>query len=147
MEKLLPFELSHLDLIEIREVELQSAFILPDAKERMRRMLSSTLEAGTFMMDGRIIFAAGVAQLWPGVLEGWIIPSVYVPDYSVWFVKKIKGYFEAFAETFNCHRFQTVSLNDAFHDRWMDAIGFTKEGILKNYDHNKRDYAMYARIF
>lgn len=147
MEKIIEFKPEHIELMEIRDIEIASSFVLPDAKDRMQMMAEASLAAGTFMLDGRIIFAAGVHQPWPGVLEGWIIPTVYVPDYPVWFVKKIKGYFEAIAETFKCHRFQTTTFQDEQHEKWMELLGFKKEGVMKEYSHNKKDYGIYARAF
>lgn len=147
IEKIVPFVPCHIELMDIRDIEIASSFTLPDVKERITMMNNAAIEAGTFSLDGRIIFAAGVMQLWPGVLEGWIIPTIYVPDYPVWFVKKIKGYFEAFAETFKCHRFQTYTFSDEQHEKWMELLGFTKEGTLKEYSHNKKDYSIFARAF
>jgi hypothetical protein len=146
-EKTIPFEIQHLDLMEIRDIEIASAFCLPDAKERMQAMIDTDLADGTFILDGRIIFAAGVFQLWPGVLNGWIIPTIYVPDYPIWFVKKVKCYFESLAKAFECHRFQTVSPEDEMHQKWMEMLGFQKEGVHRQYSHNKKDYGIYARIF
>lgn len=146
-EKIIPFQPNHIDLMDIRSIEIASSFVLPDAKLRMQAMAEASIECGTFLLDGKIMFAAGVMQLWPGVLEGWIIPTVYVPEAPIWFVKKIKGYFEAFAETFRCHRFQTYTFADEQHEKWMELLGFHKEGTLKEYSHNKKDYSIYAREF
>ena len=146
-EKIIPFQPSHIELMDIRDIEIASSFMLPDAKERMQMMTDMSLAAGTFILDGQILFAAGVVQMWPGVLDGWIIPTVYVPSHPIWFVKKVKQYFEAMAETFKCHRFQTVSPDDEQHAKWMELLGFKREGTLEQYSHNKLNYVMYARIF
>lgn len=146
MEKVVPFEPWHTDLMIIRDIEMTNAFALPDIKKRMESVAKATLEAATFIKDGRLVFAAGAVSLWPGVFEAWVIPSIYVPVYPIWFMKKVKNYIAAFIETFNCHRIQTVSLADEFHSRWMEKLGFFNEGTLHKYDHNKKDYAMYARI-
>jgi len=147
IEKIIPFQPNHIELMDIRDIEIASSFCLPDAKERMTMMAEMSLAAGTFLVDGQIVFAAGVVQMWPGVLDGWIIPTIYVPNHPIWFVKKIKGYFEAMAETFKCHRFQTVSPDDEQHEKWMLLLGFEKEGCLKAYSHNKKDYCMWSRSF
>ena len=146
-ERVVPFEPSHIGLMDVRENEVFSLLSLPDIQTRLMAVARATLASETFLLDGRIIFAAGLIQICPGVLESWIVPSIYVPEYPCWFVKKVKTQLEVCAETFQCHRIQTASLEDDFHTRWMQAIGFTKEGVLRQYNHLKQDYAMYSRIF
>jgi hypothetical protein len=48
----------------------------------------------------------------------------------------------------NVHRFQmTVDRQFKSGRRWADALGFTKEAVLKNYGENKQDHVLYRRLY
>lgn len=46
------------------------------------------------------------------------------------------------------HRFQmTVERQFKAGRRWADALGFTKEAVLKQYGEHKQDYVLYRRLY
>lgn len=148
MISIVKFHPKHLEVMEIREDELFGVFSLPDIYDRLENLDKSSIQAVTFVLDGRILAVAGFSQPWKGVLEGWIIPSRFVKTHApVSFPKLIRRYIEAISKTWKCHRFQTTSFDDTFHERWMGWLGFTKEGTLKWYTHKKQNYCIYARYF
>lgn len=141
------FHPKHLEISKIRPNELDTVFKLKNAYQYIENLAAQSKQAGTFLYDGRIITCAGFLELWPGVCEVWQIPSTYVNTCPVLFAKTMKGYIETIADNFRYHRMQTVSPNDALHDRWMKWIGFKKEGIQAQYTQDKKDYSMWSRIF
>lgn len=145
--KLVPFDPHHVQVMDIRDFELKSSFALDDIYERLKEVLKGPGEAGTFIYEGRILCCAGFKIIWPGVIEGWIIPSIYIKDAPVSFAKYMRRYVESVAKTFNCHRFQTASPDDAFHERWMNWMGFQKEGVMRKYTHDQKNYGLYSRLF
>ena len=145
---IVPFDPHHIQVMDIREIEKQTTFALPDVYERIVEFTKTgTGEAGTFLYDGRILCCAGFRVVWEGVVEGWIIPSVWIKEAPISFAKYMRRYVESVAKTFKCHRFQTVSPDDAFHERWMNWMKFEKEGTMRDYTHNKKSYCLYARLF
>jgi hypothetical protein len=148
---IVPFDPHHCQVMDVRDVEFQDTFQLKDVYLRLQGVKESIDrgegEAGTFIHNGRILCCAGFRKLWPGVLEGWIIPSIWVKEAPVSFAKYMRRYLEAVASTFKAHRVQTLSPDDQFHERWMKFMGFEKEGVLKNYTHRKHNYGIYARLF
>lgn len=145
---IVPFDPHHIQVMDIRDIEKETTFSLPDAYERI---LDSTQnvkgEAGTFLYEGRILCCAGFRIIWPGVIEGWIIPSIWVKTAPISFAKYMRRYVESIAKSFRCHRFQTASPDDPFHERWMNWMKFQKEGTMRNYTHNKKTYCLYSRLF
>lgn len=146
--KVVAFHERHLELLEMRETEkILGCFALGDAFERITRLAKESVQAATFLYDGRVIFCAGFFQLWPGVIEVWMIPSVHLKNCPVYFAKTIKRYVVNIAQDFKVHRMQTTSYDDAFHERWMGFLGFTKEATMKNFTFDKNSMCLYARYF
>jgi len=144
----IPFNVHHLQVMDIRDEEMKSLFGLDNGLEIVNALTKGKGEAGTFLYDGRVLFCAGFKELWTGVMEGWIIPSIWIKSVPPrLFIRCVKRYVEATAKAFNVHRFQSPALDNALHERFMGFLGFQKEGIMRQYTHDKRNYCMYARIF
>ncbi len=146
--KIVQFNPRHLEVMEIRDEEMLGSMQLEDAYGRMDRVAKGSLAAATFMYDGRIVFCAGFHQIWPGVLEVWMIPSVHAAKkLPISFPRIIRRYVENIERDFKAHRIQTTSYHDPFHARWMEWLGFKNEtpnGMI-NFTHHKKTMCIYAR--
>ena len=140
-----PFNVNHLHLMDVRQEEVESIMNLVDVEDRFQALANISIDCKTFMYDGRIIFCAGYFEQWPGVIECWMMPSIYVKSVSLGFCRILRGYVNDIIKEFGCHRFQTNSPDDDFHARWMKFLGLEKEGVMKKYTHNQKDYCVYAR--
>jgi len=140
------FHPDHLEVMDIREEEIQGVMTLPDSYERFLMMSKLSIDAATFTYGNTMLFCSGYYQLWPGVLECWLVPSKQVEEHKFTFCRLLKNYINNIIKDKKCHRFQTTTPNDETHHRWMEFIGFRKEGVMKQYTHTKQDYCMYARI-
>lgn len=145
--KIVEFNVRHLEVMEVRDVEAFGCLQLTDAFDRIDRMGKASIQAWTFMYEGRILFCAGFYKLFPGVGEAWMIPSKYARTAPIYFARTLKHYVENIAEDFRLHRFQTTSPDDPFHERFMTWLGFKKEGTMEKFTHDKKNYCIYARIF
>lgn len=146
--KIIKFDPKHLDLMEIRPLELHGVFELADACDRMARVAKASIQAVTFLFDGRVLCCAGFHELWPGVLEVWMIPSIYVKRLPISFPRMIRRYLDNIFEDFGAHRVQTTSHDDPFHARWMEWLGFkneTPEGMRK-FTYDKQTMCIYSRV-
>lgn len=139
------FHSKHLEVMDVRPLDKQSVLAL-DAVRYVLEKMEGQNDAITLMYDGRIIACMGFWNLLPGVAEVWLIPSVYVKTVPKFFVREVNRYLTQVAETCAWHRAQTVTRSDLFHRRWMKALGFVEEGVMKQY-HEKQDYIMSARYF
>ncbi len=139
----IPAKPDHFDLLEFRaeEAELIDQFGIDKAKAMLSIGVSNTLTH-----DGRILAIVGAYTLWSGVLEVWVVPSHYVTQYPFVYLKYVKKYVQTLLNGYQPHRMQTQSLNNALHDRWMDFLGFTKEGIMKQFGADKQDYALWSIV-
>lgn len=146
MIKVIQFNPQHLNLMELRNTEREGAFSLPDFMERMDVVTKGSVQAATFLLDGKILFAAGFHQLWPGVLEVWMVPAACIKTAPMLFGRMIKRYVDNIAVDFKAHRIQTTSHDDPFHERWMNFLGFQKEGTLRAFTYDKKPMCIYSRI-
>ena len=143
--KEIDFDVEHLFLMDIRREELMGIMSLKDVDRRFEALGKASIQASTFTYDGVVLFSAGYYELWPGVVECWMIPSIHVKKHIFTFCKLLKTYVRAIIVREECHRFQTTAPDDELHARWMQFLGLEKEGTLKKYTHNEQDYCMYAR--
>lgn len=144
--KSVKFRPDHVDLMDLRPEELAGS-TFEVAKERIVGFAVASEQALTYTYDGRVIAAMGFIILWEGVIQGWIVPTVHVHTAPVCFARTVRRYIEALAETFKCHRFQTGSYDDELHAKWMKWLGFTNEGVSRQFTPDKKDYVNYARFF
>lgn len=138
------FKPDHTDLIELRPHD--KANIDLDMFKSLAYMDAEKAQMQTLVADGRIIAIIGYMQLWPGVLEVFVLPSIYIPQHPVAFVRKIRRYLKSLEHTLDTHRIQSTARADDDTTRWMIALGFAPEGFLKKYTRDKSNYVMWARV-
>lgn len=144
--KAIKFKPEHIDLMSLRPEEIQGG-TYEEVRARIVELASQSAQVLTYTYEGRIIAVMGFMILWRGVLQGWVVPTIYVHTAPFSFAKTVKRFIEVLAKTFSCHRFQTGSYADEFHIRWMKFLGFEKEGVSKQFTPDKKDYINYARLF
>ncbi len=145
--KVLNFHVRYLDMMDVRGIELKFLTSSGGLHEAVENLVKSSIQAGVFIRYGRILCVAGFYQIWPGLLEFWLIPSVYAKEEPMFFCRTVKRYVENIAETFKAHRVQTTSYDDPMHERFMGFLGFKSEGTLVNYLTDKTTMRIYARLF
>lgn len=143
--KLVPFDPWHLVQMKRKETPdgvsfLSIAQLLAKGKEKMNGP-SYTL----FNDDGRIVGCGGLVVLWNGVGEGWGVPADIIKDYG-------KEVYEAslnfIAEQRNVfHRIQaTVVCGFEIGEKYLTALGFEYEGILRKYGADGKDHKMFSIV-
>lgn len=145
--QIVKFHPKHFECMDIRQKEKDAIFSLPDAYARYEHVAEASLQAATFIGDGRVLFCAGFFLLWSGVAEFWMIPSAHVGKYPMPFYRTIRQYLKEIPATFKLHRIQTTSYDDAFHEKWMRKLKFKKEGTMEQYRHDKSNMCIYGRTF
>lgn len=137
-----PFQEKHLYEIELRELE--RAHTTPE-------MLASYLTlptsgAVTMVCSEGIVAVTGFWEVNPGVIQVYVLPSVLVPQVPVQFIRKIKSRLNSIIDSKKAHRAQTFSVATPESDRYMGLMGFTCEGTLRKWTHDKLDYRVWAIV-
>ncbi len=143
---MIDFHPAHLDLMEIREHELKNV-CYGDYKEKFTRLASMGV-SGTVMYDNVILCVIGSFDMWEGVCEVWVLPSVAVQRHKTIFARLVKQQLHALEEVGNYHRIQVTALNDDFHNKFFEWLGFVRETAngMENFTKDKSNYNMWARI-
>lgn len=144
--RVLNFEPFHLDLMDIREHEMEGLFQMPEAIKGLSVLAEACEDCKTIMVGTDIVGCAGYVKLWGKVAECWLIPSSQVKENKIIFSKFVKGYMDRIVGELGYERLQTTCLNDKLHCRWMRFLGFEREGVLRKYSAKGEDFGMFARV-
>lgn len=97
--------------------------------------------------SGEIIAAGGVVPLHPGVAHGWFALGSALPEFRVWAVRTVKSRMIEACKAFAIHRLQTPILaTEPKHAAFCEALGFTREGLMRSFGSDGADYFLYARV-
>lgn len=140
LTKLIPFKKEHLECMDIREHEQ----VLLSNAAHLEALENSIAKTG--IIEGRIIACGGILPFMNGNGELWLIPSIYVADHKLTFLKVIKAWIDEVAENLALRRMQSNCIDDGLHCSWMAHLGFQREGTLRNY-FNGKDYAVWGRLW
>lgn len=100
----------------------------------------------TAIKDGEILCCGGIIIAWHGMGSVWTVNSPLVKKYPLMFHKLIRRWLKYFINTHGLQRVQAlVDPNNYTNIRWIEALGFEREGILRKYRDDK-DYCIYALI-
>lgn len=109
-------------------------------------MLEQSTVARTGVIDGRVIACGGVVKNVFGNGEVWLIPSIYLPEYRVTYLRLVLDWLDDVSKAFEIKRMQTACLDDDMHNAYMGYLGFAKEGQMKQYALGK-DYCFWGRLW
>jgi len=136
----------HVDVMDLNTPEVEQLLGLKNLPCALAEIKERSTQSGTMVCDGRVICCTGFVTLWEGVGDCWTIPSIYMAEYAMTYSRIIRRYIDEIIQMCNYHRVQTACLDDEFHRRWMDFLGFQPEGLLRQYSAQRVDYRMFARI-
>lgn len=136
MSRLVPFKPDHLDIFDMRSHEAGNMDVA---------YLLGVPNAFSLICAGRIVAVIGYYELWKGVLDVFVVPSIHVPQHKKSLVKLVRGALNRLWTDLGLHRIQTSSLADEETDRWMRHLGFHCEGTMVRYTKDGLDYRMWAR--
>ena len=139
--RFVPFDPFHLTLMEYRPLD--------------EAVLSANLD---FMVTDGLSFTAfhrnactlsfGIQPIWKGVAEIWMLVNRNIGKDKFIFHRSSKKLFPYIAECLQLVRLQChVCAENVQAYRWIEKMVFNREGLLKHYGPEGRDYFVYARYF
>lgn len=126
------------------------------AKSSNRIMMGNILDAlpvytmpgrGHAIMDNGEIYAAwGLAPVWDGVAEGWMVPSKLIDSRKISVARAIRRQLERDIVRLKLRRVQAAVRKD-FNEahQFIKFLGFESEGIMHRFGPDGADYERYAR--
>jgi len=101
--------------------------------------------ATSIFWDGSLVACAGIMNMWPKVGAMWSLISKNIPGNGVLAVRSAKERIENVMQDYR--RIQVEVLTDSdVSVRFIEFLGFTREGTMKSYGPGGQDYYLYARV-
>ena len=103
--------------------------------------------AVTMLIDGRVACCGGVARLWPGLGEGWMLPAEIARTEPLALTRRAKRFIDHAMIALSLHRVQCFCKTlDQRAVRWAPALGFQREGTLRRYGADGSDHEVFAIV-
>ena len=97
--------------------------------------------------NGHLIGAAGLVKVWDGVFEGWFLGGWRLHENKFSSIRIVRRELDKMVVDNNIHRLQCVvraDWNEA--QKFIEFLGWEKEGLMKKYSTDGEDYYRYARV-
>lgn len=136
MVEVRPYEQGDLDAITYRDGDDYSADLPKYADAG---------DATTFLVDGVPIAALGCVLDYPGVAMAWALISEEARGHGLALTKATKEVVEGWIEFYGLHRLHClVTPEKEEYMRWIEAIGFERESLMKHITPDKGDMYLYV---
>lgn len=140
-----PFRLSDGLIIELRELEKKDHGNI--SRYELSKIWAASQVAGTLEVDGIVVACAGVYTDQFGQASAWVLTSNMVEEYMFTFYKYVKRLMNVPFERLSAVRMQTMVLCENEQScRFVERLGFAKEGKMCKCLHNGLDRYIYARV-
>lgn len=97
--------------------------------------------------NGTWLGAFGAYPFWKGVAELWMILDCKFQKHAKSFHKLFLNRLDLFPDMYGYHRMQTVvACEDPRAIRWIESMGFIREGKMIAYGPGREDYFRYAKV-
>ena len=136
----------HLD--QIREMGLRVEIDRKTIEDpEMWKMIAERSEAYSVFVNGGLLFSGGVYMLREGFGEAWLLCSGLVYIYPLTVYRVASRLLNKIIEECNLYRVQaTPRTNWSTGYRFVEKLGFQREGVLRKYGLHQEDCYMYGRV-
>ena len=141
MDRTIMFRPGHLDFFSARtmydsEINEKSIDQMNDPNNFVYSVLSGH----------KVIAIVGLRKMWDGVAELWSMTSDDIKEHPIYFHKSCINLIDAHIKTLGLHRLQCSVRSDYNTGmKWIESLGFHRDGIMSKYGPNKLDYILYTR--
>ena len=95
----------------------------------------------------QLIACGGIGLLWPGVGEAWFWGTPHKTRHPIALYKATRQWLDRSMPLLRLHRVEAIIRQDfAEGHRFAQALGFTAEGIRRQFGPDRMDFTMYARV-
>jgi len=141
-------------MIEIRSIQDgDMEFVRANAFESaVKRYPELTAPADSFtcLFEGEIVAIGGVADLWQGVGEAWLMMTEQAKKHGIYGLIAFNTIERKMNELIVKHKHWRTEANvradfpEAI--KFIEAVGFEREGVRRKYTPDKCDMILYSRI-
>ncbi len=145
--KTVSFHYGHIALMSLGREATEIKNSIPNYMKYMQNMAAGT-PSFTVMDQGNLLLSFGIYPLWPGVAEGWMIPSNLISGKAIALVRGSRNVFNNINTVMQLHRLQfMVRSSHVQAIRFAEVLHFEKEAVLSRYGPGGDDYYIYTRFY
>tara|TARA_Y100000310_G_scaffold74344_1_gene70458 strand:- start:218 stop:667 length:450 start_codon:yes stop_codon:yes gene_type:complete len=115
-----------------------------------REIIVNMARAGhafSLLTKGHLIAAGGIFPIWDGFGEAWFIPSNLIKAHKRQVIEQLREHVERLSREDGYRRLQATARTDfAVGQRFLEFLGFEREGRLRKYGPDGADHYLYARL-
>jgi len=145
-KQLVPFSPVHVQMMDLTPFDQAYLNHLDD----WVGMLGGMAQLGyafTGVLAGKPMCCFGIAKLWHGVAEMWMIPDANLTTVARSFHRATKAFIYICMVDLQLVRLQaTVHTLNNPADKWIKSLHFSEEGVLRRFGPEGADYRMYAKL-
>jgi len=146
MLRLLPFQAEHVRYMDLLD---RDKWIL-DSNNLARFAQMHELRGKGYTMGvagGKIIACGGIDLWWDHVGEAWMLLTPYAVKYPVAVVRLTREFLGRLSEEMDLKRVQAnIRVTDTVSFKFIELMGFKREGTMKSFGTDGTDYYMYGRV-
>ena len=141
------FHYGHIALMDVKDKARELGAAMPDYLRYMERTTAGT-PAFTIIDQGKVALSFGVFPIWPGLGEGWMVPSNHIDGRAIALIKGARIVFNKIGTAMQLRRLQFMVRSSHLQaTRFAEALYFDKEATLKAYGPEGDDYYVYVRFY
>lgn len=135
------FKREHLDALTLQPMQ---QYMRPFLMRDDYLSFYESQESYTAIIDGRVVGCGGFMEMWPGRVQIW---SLLARDIGPRGMLQVHNAVKRGIAMRTEHRIEAMC-DPAFENaqRWLHALGFEREGLMRKYTEDGHDTYLYARI-
>lgn len=135
------------DIMTIDLREEQQGGINVNLEEVSSILCMPQVGCNSIFINEILVFVGGVVPKWDGVGDGWLLVDKAFPILVQPYLKEFFAGFNYYMSLLKYNRIQTGVL-EGFDQgiRFIEGLGFKREGLMKQYGSDKKDYWRYAYL-
>lgn len=147
--EIVPFEPEHGEMIMVpSKGQLERNEKDPGLKDYTPAILAQYGQAGpayTLIVNDQVIVCAGIIIMWPGVGTAWAVASPLIEKYAIAGSSAVLRGMRDIIIEHKLHRVQ-APVYEHFERgiRWVEFLGFHREGLMFGYGRNRENYWLFA---
>jgi hypothetical protein len=111
---------------------------------RQRVKMLENKSAATYLINGKVVLCIGAIPLHPQCCEAWMLLFEDARPFMKTTLELVKRYLHRLKQTY-C-RVQATVENTPENTRFVEWLGFEKEGILRKWGVNQEDHVSYSIV-
>ena len=141
------FHYGQIALMDVKDKARDLSSDVPDYLRYMEHTTAGT-PAFTIIDQGKVALSFGIYPIWPGLGEGWMVPSNHIDGRAIALVRGARQLFNEIGPAMQLRRLQFMVRSSHLQAvKFAETLYFTREATLRAYGPEGDDYFVYVRFY